>query len=63
MSKHVEAARAYTKSVLAGEIFVALAQPATVTHDEHSLIDLPAGNYRITRQREYSPEAIRNVAD
>lgn len=32
-------------------------------HDEHSTIELPEGNYRVTRQREYSPEAIRNVAD
>ena len=32
-------------------------------HDEHSTIELPQGNYRVTRQREYSPTAIRNVAD
>lgn len=50
-------------STLAGEIFVNLAAPAEVTHDEHSTIELPAGTYRITRQREYSPEEIRNVAD
>lgn len=34
-----------------------------LSHDEHSTIDLPRGTYRVTRQREYSPEAIRNVAD
>lgn len=50
-------------STLAGEIFVNLKVPAKVTHDEHSTIDLPVGNYRISRQREYSPEAIRNVND
>ena len=32
-------------------------------HDEHDTIHLPPGNYQIIRQREYSPEAIRNVAD
>jgi hypothetical protein len=32
-------------------------------HDEHDTITLPPGNYRIIRQREYTPEAIRNVAD
>lgn len=36
---------------------------AALKHDEHSTIALPPGNYRVTRQREYSPEAIRNVAD
>lgn len=36
---------------------------AALQHDEHSTIELPAGNYRVVRQREYSPEAIRNVAD
>lgn len=36
---------------------------AALKHDEHSTIPLARGNYRVTRQREYSPEAIRNVAD
>jgi hypothetical protein len=35
----------------------------SIIHDEHNPIVLPAGNYEITIQREYSPEAIRNVAD
>jgi hypothetical protein len=34
-----------------------------IVHDEHNPINLPAGNYEITIQREFSPEAIRNVAD
>lgn len=32
-------------------------------HDEHDTIQIPAGNYQVVRQREYTPEAIRNVAD
>lgn len=32
-------------------------------HEEHSRIKLPPGTYRVKRQREYSPEEIRNVAD
>jgi hypothetical protein len=48
---------------LAGELFVSLPSGGAVTHPEHSEIKLPVGNYRITRQREYSPGAIRNVAD
>lgn len=34
-----------------------------LTHDEHDTIMLPPGSYEIRRQREYSPEEIRNVAD
>jgi hypothetical protein len=36
---------------------------AQLVHEEHSTIVLPKGNYEIRIQREYSPEAIRNVAD
>jgi len=36
---------------------------ALLKHDEHSTQAVPAGNYRNIRQREYSPEEIRNVAD
>lgn len=50
-------------NTMAGELFVSLPAGGLVTHPEHSKIKLPAGHYRITRQREYSPEAIRNVAD
>lgn len=34
-----------------------------IVHDEHTAIALPAGDYEVTIQREYSPAAIRNVAD
>lgn len=36
---------------------------ALLEHQEHATIALPPGTYRVRRQREYSPEAIRNVAD
>lgn len=37
---------------------------ATLQHEEHGPIVLPGpGRYRVTQQREYSPEEIRNVAD
>lgn len=35
----------------------------SLVHQEHHTIQLPPGNYEVTRQREYSPEAIRNVQD
>jgi hypothetical protein len=44
-------------------MFLMLAKAAQLYHQEHDKIDLPPGNYKVTRQREYSPEAIRNVAD
>lgn len=34
-----------------------------IVHQEHTHIPIEAGDYRIVRQREYTPEAIRNVAD
>jgi len=34
-----------------------------VSHEEHAAIPLPAGYYRVIRQREYEPGAIRYVAD
>lgn len=37
--------------------------PAKVTHEEHATLTPPPGNYRIVRQREYSPEEVRRVAD
>jgi hypothetical protein len=37
--------------------------PVALEHEEHGTIKIPPGNYQIVRQREYSPETIRNVAD
>lgn len=36
---------------------------ASVTHEEHRPVALPAGSYRVVIQREYTPEEIRRVAD
>lgn len=43
--------------------FLEVQQEAIVQHEEHGEIPLPPGNYEITRQREYRPEGIRQVAD
>jgi len=37
--------------------------PVALEHQEHDTIHIPPGDYQIIRQREYSPDAIRNVAD
>jgi hypothetical protein len=34
-----------------------------LVHDEHTAIELPPGDYRVVRQREYAPEANRMVED
>ena len=36
---------------------------AHLSHEEHGRIALAPGDYEVRIQREYSPEAIRNVAD
>jgi len=35
----------------------------TVTHQEHGPIQLPAGNWMVVIEREYTPVAVRNVLD
>jgi hypothetical protein len=40
-----------------------LGDRATIIHEEHGPIALTRGVYRVWRQREYSPQAIRFVAD
>lgn len=45
------------------ERFLRVESEAAVVHEEHDTIALPPGNYRVVRQREYSPEEIRTVAD
>lgn len=43
--------------------FLQVIAKATIKHEEHSAIELPAGVYEIVQQREYSPQEIRNVQD
>ena len=45
------------------QILRVIGRAAELRHDEHSTIVLPRGTYRVVRQREYSPEEIRRVAD
>jgi hypothetical protein len=35
----------------------------TLDHQEHGAIEIDPGTYWVVRQREYTPEAIRNVMD
>jgi len=47
----------------AGLLYLSLQEETTLTHQEHAPINIPEGFYRVTIQREYSPEEIRNVLD
>ena len=38
-------------------------EPVELLHDEHDTLLIPPGTYRVIRQREYTPEGLRNVAD
>ncbi|MBX7223566.1 MAG: hypothetical protein K1Y36_26875 [Blastocatellia bacterium] len=40
-----------------------VAASATVVHEEHKPITIPAGVYRVWMQREYTPQEIRRILD
>lgn len=43
--------------------YMAVYETSPLTHQEHSKIDVAPGYYKVIRQTEYTPEALRNVAD
>jgi hypothetical protein len=45
------------------EEYLRVVEDAEIRHEEHATINLPAGNYRIVHQQEYSPKGIVRVAD
>lgn len=47
----------------AGMAYVRAMQEADIVHDEHATITLPVGDYQVVRQREYTPDGWRQVAD
>lgn len=46
-----------------GKRFLFVNAPCSLVHQEHGTIALMPGCYEVVRQREYSPEAIRTIAD
>jgi hypothetical protein len=44
-------------------MYLHLPQGGRVVHEEHAMITLPPGWYRVVRQREYEPGSARIVAD
>lgn len=45
------------------ERFLQVLEKTQLKHEEHSAIDLPVGNFKVVRQREYDPEKFRVVED
>lgn len=43
--------------------FLRVTAEVALTHEEHATIMLPPGEYEVRRQREYTPERVRWVAD
>ena len=57
-----------TKSVSAfvdkdGALYLDVKRKTYLEHQGHSTITIAPGKYKVVRQREYSPEEIRNVQD
>ncbi|MET8926996.1 hypothetical protein ABZW26_31970 [Streptomyces sp. NPDC004623] len=46
-----------------GPMLLHLPEGGRVVHEEHAAIALPQGWFRVVRQREYAPGAVRIVAD
>ena len=46
-----------------GVLYLKVFQDVMLHHDEHSAVTLTEGIYERVLQHEYSPEAVRNVAD
>lgn len=53
----------YPAAALLEPMHLHLPQGGRVVHEEHATINLPAGWFRVIRQREYEPGAVRVVAD
>ena len=46
-----------------GGLFLSLKSPSDLVHEEHATHTVPPGKYAVRLQREYTPQAWRQVAD
>jgi hypothetical protein len=62
---HAHVVQAVAATLYAAQIGMLLQvkEQTQLLHEEHGPIDLDPGMYKITRQREYTPERERYVAD
>ena len=56
-------ARLLTDPADTDRLFLQIVSRARLVHEEHAAIAVPAGSYRVVRQREYLPGSYRPVAD
>lgn len=47
----------------AGGTWLHVLRPTALRHEEHAPVKLDAGVFKVTVQREYRPEGLRNVVD
>lgn len=59
----VDGQRAKLSIAEGGVTYLTVEQLTEVRHQEHAPVTLEPGKYKVVRQREYTPEAIRNVQD
>jgi hypothetical protein len=48
---------------ISNKFYLIVTKPTELVHEEHDTINLPIGNYEVIRQRFYTPERIKYVAD
>jgi hypothetical protein len=46
-----------------GQRFINVIEGAALSHEEHATVTPQPGVYEVIQQREYTPQAIRNVED
>jgi len=46
-----------------GALYLELAEPTRVVHEEHDALTLDPGWWLVVRQREYTPGAVRTIRD
>lgn len=46
-----------------GERVLTVDRLSMLVHEEHDALAIPAGTYTVRRQREYTPEGLRDVRD
>lgn len=56
-------AREVPNELYIGHVKIAAKEGAELRHEEHDTIHLPVGTYRVRRQREWTAEQERIVAD
>lgn len=60
---HAMSSRNVIAKMIGVSLYLHVLKETILKHEEHGDIKVIPGKYEVVRQREYSPEEIRNVAD